>query len=457
MALGLRERRLAVGVVGTVVSWACVSSLALAEPGEHIKLGESAVLEPSVGVGVEFRSNAFLSVGAAQSDAPADAAVPAFNFLFTPALALRVTTPKVNFDLDGRYELRKYFEEDVASRLDRFTDFNIGSRLDILPKGVVGLVVREKAVLRNRASDNRFFDNALLSQFRNDLGAELMIRPGPEFDIGLGVDWGYHNYRVPRADGPEGLNNRNTAAPRLDINWRFFPRTAFVVEATYLAHRWQTNWIPTNQSGSGGRTYGQFLAMPDSDHVKVMSGIRGRLTPYLVLVATVGYGGGFYNDASVVDEAEADGTAGNESDPETAGFGADVSATDGILVMLRSEFDFGFTDKRTFGQQFTLMYRKDFQDSFFTNYVHQHHFLAQLESRFGRHFGTQVAGSVRIENYEGEVTRRDIFLGVDGDFLITPLPWMGIDLGVSWVQRASSQTEIQYDNVTARLMLEFSY
>jgi hypothetical protein len=441
----------------SALSWLVASSLALAEPGEHIKIGEIGTFEPAIGVGVEFRSNAFLSVGAAQSSRPADAAVPAFNFLFTPSFALHLATPKVNFDMDGRYELRKYFGEDLASRLDRFSDFNAGARLSVLPKGVVGFALREKAALRNRASDNRFFDNALLSQFRNDLGGDLIFRPGPEFDIALGVDWGYHDYRVPRSNGPEGLNNRNTAAPRLELNWRFFPRTAFVVDATYQAHRWQSNWIPTNQNEEADRTYGRFLAMPDSDHVKVMSGIRGRLTPNFVLVAMVGYGGGFYNEASVIDQATAEGTTGAESDAEAAGFGTNVSATDGILVLLRSEVDYGYHDRKKFGVKFGVQYRKDFQDSFFTNYIHQHHISLDAHALLGRYVSLDGRAGVRVENYEGEVTRRDIFWNIDGDVVFHPTAWFDIDAGVGWVQRASSQTEIQYDNVSANVTMTFSY
>jgi hypothetical protein len=34
---------------------------------------------------------------------------------------------------------------------------------------------------------------------------------------------------------------------------------------------------------------------------------------------------------------------------------------------------------------------------------------------------------------------------------------MGIRLGGFWVQRASSQRDVQYDNIQAHLLLRFSY
>ena len=435
-----------------------MSSVAVAEPGEHIRVGDSATIAPSLALGLVFESNPYLSVGSAQSNLPRDAAIPSFSLMVSPALGIKVDTPKVRFGFDGLYKLQKYFDADVAGNLDRFSDFKVRSKLDVLPKSAFGLQIRENATFVNRGSDNRFFDNSLLSQFRNDLGGSVMIRPGPEFDVELGVDWGYHNFRVPGADGQRGLNNRNSYTPKLGLSWRFFPRTAFVVEATYAANRWASSLLAKGTTtDTSGRISGNYLAMPNSDHVKGMTGIRGRLTKHLVLIAMVGYGGGFYDVDSVSEDAQGQPDTDADLDPASQGYGQNVSALDGILGVVRAEVDLGYSATKPLGAKITALYRKDFQDSFFTNYVHQHHVSLGVDSRLGRFVGLGGGFGVRLEDYVGEIDRRDVFLRIDGDLALTPLDWLGIDMGVSWVQRASGHTEIQYDNTTARVMLNFSY
>jgi hypothetical protein len=458
MVPGLIERcHKKVGYAAIAVGLA-LSSVAYAEPGEHIRIGDSTTITPELAFGLVFESNPYLAIGQAQSSSPQDAAIPSFSFRVEPALGIDVDTPKLRFGFDGEYRLQKYFDADVAENLDRFSDFSIKSRIDALPEAALGFRVRESAVFVNRASDNRFFDNSLLSQFRNDLGAGFVIRPGPEFDIELGVDWGYHNFRVPGADGQRGLNNRNSYTPKLGLSWRFFPRTAFVVEASYAANRWSSSLLPKGTTtDTAGRISGDYLAIPNSDYVKGMTGIRGRLTKHLVLVAMVGYGGGFYDVDSVAEDAEGQSGTAGDTDPTTQGYDQNVSSLDGILGLVRAEIDLGYTATKPLGAKITAMYRKDFQDSFFTNYVHQHHIRLGVDSRLGRFVGLGGGFGVRLEDYSGEVERRDVFLKIDGGLLLTPLQWLGIDLGASWVQRASGHTEIQYDNTSARLMLNFSY
>jgi len=455
MRVGVWARAAALWVWGMTAS---------AAPGDHIRVGDYTTIAPELETGVEFRTNSFLSVGALQSTLRRDRAVPSFNYVLSPSLDVRVDHPKVRFDVGGTYELRKFFDADLASRLDRFSDFTANVKLDVLPKGVFGFRIMDNAVRRNRVSDNPFRPSSLLSQIRNDLSGFLTVRPGPDLDLEIGGGWAFHNYRVPQAAGQSDLNTRNTRQAFVNVRWRFFPSTSFVIEGQYHKNLWRTNWIPTGQTvteedlGNGAvRTYGEFLAMPDSDMAKIMSGLRGRITRNLVMTSMIGWGLARYDVESVNEESAEDRGFGAEANPALAGFDQNLKGIQGLLVLLKADLDFGYAAERTFGQRLTLMYRKDFQDSFFTNFVHQNHLRVDLGSRWGRFLRTEAGFGPRFEEYVGEVDRNDIFLQADLDLEVLPTKWMGIRLGGMWVQRASSQREVQYDNLQAHFLLRFSY
>lgn len=421
-------------------------------PGDHIQAGP-AEITPEITAGVEAWSNAYRANPGRQ--------LPGFTFTLVPRLKVELKHPKVNWDFDGRYELRKFFDQALAEDLDQFSNFGIKTRLQVLPQGVFGFTISESARLQARSTDQAFRNNALISQLRNDLGLTLDIRPGPEFLIQPGVSWGWHNYTIPGASAGANLGTRNTISPGLGLAWNFFPSTAFIVEGRGELNRWGSNWVPTDLSTNNAAfpvgSQGEFRALPDSDFLKVVTGVRGRFTKHLTLVATVGYGFGFYLPDSVADESAANPGAGNEADPAIAGFDQNVSATDAILVTIRPTVDLGYTEQRTFGQRIVFGYRKDFIDSFFTNYLHQHVLELGLSSRWGRFVGTNLGGQVGFENYYGEIDRTDIFPQAHLDLDILPTKFLLLRLGVRWQHRFSDDTTVEYDNVVGVFQIRFQY
>lgn len=449
---------------GAAVAWWLTAGLvfpfvAAAAPGDHIQVGEHTVITPEVSTGVEWRSNSYLSVGPAGSTFRRDQAVSSFNFMLRPRLGIQTQTRNVRFDFDGSYELRKWFDPDLAANLDRFTDFNVNVRLDALTSSVVGFTVRNNAAIRNRDSDNPGLGNSLITQTRNDFAGLLTFRAGPEFSVDAGVGWAWHNFRVPGADAQRNLNTRNAIEPQVALNWRFFPSTAYIFEASYQINQWGQNWIPAddNVDPLNDRITGSFLAKPNSGHFKAVTGLRGRFTDDIVASIVAGWGFARYNTQSVIDEAAAAPGIGNEADPAVSNYGANIRGIDGLLVTLRGSFDLGFEDERTFGQRILLLYRKDFQDSFFTNYVAQNHLRVDLHSRWGRYLNTALAFGPRFEEYEGEVNRRDVFLRADAAFRFTPTRYLELELAGAWTQRASSHKEVEYDNFQARFIAMFRY
>lgn len=439
-----------------------IGSTAWAAPGEHVRIGENAELTPELGVGVEFQSNVFLSVGESQTGQATDRVQPAVSFRLSPKLGINADTPDVLFGFDGQYDLRKFFDPEVATRRDRFNDFRAKLSIDALRTRVVGFRISDLATLRNQPSDNTGARSALISQFRNDLRGFLVARIGPEISIDAGAGWAYDTYRVPGVDTTVPLNNRHTFGPELNFKWLFFPRTAFVVEASYQFNRWGTNWLPTaatmaNDGSATVGTFGEYLAVPDSEQLKAMTGMRGRITERLVVNAMLGYGFILYDEASVTEEAASDPGLGNEADPVAAGFGVDANGLYGLLAMARVDYDLGFQDQRRFGQLISVQYRKDLVDSFFTNFNAYHHVTGGLQSRWGRMVTSNVMFGARFEDYVGEVDRRDIFLRADLNVNVQPLAWFGVDLNSSWSQRASSEPGVQYDNFVVNLLGTFSY
>lgn len=434
---GHRRLALCAGLSSSAVAWA--------GPGDHIQVG-AAEITPSVTVGVEGRTNAYLS-----ESRP----VAAFDFVFSPGLRVTVDAPKVYFLFDARYELRKYFDADVADDLDQFSNFQGQLRLDLFPEAVVGFSIRDQASLRNRANDQAFRDNALISQVRNDLGAGIPIRVG---DVALepGFDWAYQVYRIPGSGDQVDFNNRHAYGPTLDLQWRFFPNTSFFVQGRVDFNRWGENWLSTGGPAAGAGTtfdYGQFFAKPDSLIFKASTGVRGRITRHFLIDLELGYGYGDYDEQSVIEAS----SGGTEADPVAQRFGTDVSATDAILAFVRPRFDLGWSEEARFGQQISVFYRKDFQDSFVTNYVHAHGVGASLESRWGKFVSTRLSGGARFESYVGEIQREDVFPGFDGAIVFLPIRALPIELGVSYQNRISNDATVQYDNVVGRVMVSFVY
>lgn len=425
---------------------------ASAGAGDHIRLGATTIA-PELGLGVEFRSNVYRAVGEAQTGDEADRVQPGANFRLSPALKIETKAPAVEFDFNGRYDLRKYMTPG-HSNLDRYTDFGTGVGVSILPGGPFGINIRDDAAIRNFESDTPTLDSALITMIRNRLSGGAVVRVGPGISLTAGGSWQYNDYRVPGTVGEARqaqINTRHIYGPTWEARWLFFPRTALIVEGEYQLSRWRDNWVVAagNQNGPG---LGQFLAVPDSNQFRIKGGLRGRITRGLVLSIMAGYGSANYLEDSVTDAAAANPSDNpNEANPSVVGFDQDLPGIDRLLIEVGGSYDFGF------GQRLSLNYNKDFVDSYFTNYESFHAVGIRLDSDFGKRVSTQVSFSAQFEEFGGEVQRSDVFLragaGITGRFA----DWTWLTLDGSWVQRASSLADIQYDDVNVSLMANFTY
>ncbi len=425
-----------------------MSGIALAAPGDHIKAGD-ALITPQIDVGVEYRTNAY------QTQDPA-LNIPVTNLRVAPALTISANTPTTEFQLNGMSELRyvvstsgRYGLVDGRDRrvnLDRFNDFNVSTGLRLNKGAPLSFNLSDNIGLRNnpaQAGGARGTGSAYHSQLRNDLRGAAVLRTGPAVDATLTGMWAWDNFLVAGTseNGYRGFNRRHTVGSILEGKWTFFPRTAVVADVGYYYHGWAQNVVATPQPAPyTGEDLGETLVLPDSHFLKARAGLRGRITPKLVVIGTVGVGDAWYfaNAAAI---ASADGDE----------WEANPALIQGLLATVQARYDLSP------GNRITAGYQKDFEDSWFTNYMAYNSLYATLENRFGPRFGTTLSFDTRFESYVGEVTREDILVRGKGDISYGILDFASVSGGVWWTRRVSDRAIMEYDDVNVHALLNFTY
>jgi len=221
----------------------------------------------------------------------------------------------------------------------------------------------------------------------------------------------------------------------LKSEWKFLPRTSLILDGDVTRFDWQQNAV------SGG---GNTVQLPDSTHFRIMSGLRGRLTERVVVVAQLGYGSASYGPSA----------ARGAACPTQPVFGVQ-SKPAGLQPLLGvAQVVYAFDE----GRKVTLGYRKDFDDVFFSNFMAYHRVYGTLSSDFGTRVSTGATASIRQESYRGEVSRNDVFLDLGGHASYQIREWVSATGGVGYQQRLSAATpNVQYNDIQPRLLMTFSY
>ena len=404
------------------------SGAAVADPGDHIRIGD-ATITPSLALGLEYRTNPL------RLEANA---VDGVNMRITPRLEALLESREVDFQLGGEYNVIKFFSERLVA-LDRFNQFNIDASLDVLKDQVIGFRFSDQVGLDNNTSGSLL--GSYHTQFRNRFDGMGVVRVGPTLSFTLGGFYKIDSYRVPQVGSSLDLrpyNYKDSYGPTWSADWTFFPRTAVVYEGSYSLQRWGANCLAT---GNPNRPP---VALPDNNHLKMQAGLRGRITERMTLVVTGGYGAGNYLEDSV-----------ENCEPANAGaYAQDVKGIDHLLMTSQLQYDFGV------GQRVAVGYRKDFVDSWFTNYTGINELYGTYTGRIGSRIGLSAGTRVRFENHFGQVTRADIRLGADGDVTYNFQDYASVTTGVSWIQRSTAQpadASVEFDDVNIHLLGTFTY
>jgi hypothetical protein len=427
---------------GIIISIGCIAtfSVAAASPGDHIRPSESTVITPSVGLGFDYRTNVYRT-----EIAP----TPAGSLALRPALDIGVQTDQVQWKLGGSWVGRKFLfvgsneqgsEIDAAQRvanLDRFNQFTAGTTLDVFPNEPVGIVLDERATLRNNNADADYAQGPFTTQIRNRIMGGLRASPGPALDIQLGGHHAFDEFLTPAVDGQQSFNTRNTFGPQLDVKWRFFPRTALTLNAEYSAVRWRDSVVSTDSGDALGTFQGE-VALPNSTQLKARVGIEGQFTEKLYWDLLAGYGTAIYDENSA-ETVKIDGAVG-----------ADLAGLEGLLLATEAKYAFVEQAKIKVG------YRKDFVDSFFTNYVAYHFVYTGLELELGPVVPSVTYGT-RFEAYRGDAIRDDILNRLNLGVAVNATDYIAVDLNTWWQQRASSDIAVEYDDWNVHVGATFTY
>ncbi|MEN0062917.1 MAG: hypothetical protein AAGA48_12255 [Myxococcota bacterium] len=410
------------------------SSVAWGAPGDHIRVG-AIELSPTLDLGSEYRTNVYRS----EQDP-----VPAANVNFAAGLGMAANGEDHRFEARGRWEIQKFFfvgTQQVGvprpsgqriGSLDRFDNGSASLAMESFKRNRVGFSIRDALTQRNTTADAEYADLPYTSHLRNDFAFDLRFSPSSALSITPNGTWSYDDFRIPRleAGGDRSLNQRHIYGPSLDLEWRFLPRTAVVLDADVTWQNWAENALDSNGDD-------EEIELPNSTFYKVRGGLDGQFTRRLFAQVLLGYGIGVYDGTS---QAASLGTSG----------------LDGLLFKFSLRYDLTQAVGDRPGSRLRAGYTKDFNDSFFSNYLALNAFNLEYTGRMGR-FEPSARYSIRFEKYNGELARNDVLnrfqLG-----LATPLgTWARLSVGGWWQQRASSVENVEYDDFHFQVLTSFAY
>lgn len=439
-----RTLQIAAGIVGTALGLS--GSAAYAVPGGHVHLG-NAVLIPDLDIGAEYHTNAFRS-----ESEPVGAA----NLRISPGFAVEAKGPQVRFAAQGEYKIRKYFQSQFVN-LDRYSDFSFSGQLHAREKQTVGFTGIWTADMHNLPVD-RGGIAPFSTRFRNHLSPAIVVRGGAVQFMGQ-LTWDFDDYQSAAGaqysttdPGVRGLNRRNTGRVDGELSWMFLPRTAFVLSAEYGYLFWEDNWLLAVNTSDGTPVIdlGGHLALPNSTEYRLQAGFRGRITNRLVLSLQGGYGRAIYDEESVLRDASDEG--GEETAYEDGdAFTVDVTGSQRYVGSAQLIYEVA-TDSF-----FTLGVTRNFQDSWFSNFLHYNHVYANFSARMGPHLGAKLGFSGRQESYFGEISRSDVMLRTSGDVSYYLDKWASLTVGAAWDERASDQATAEYDDVMVFVYTTWTY
>jgi len=444
-------RALTPGLVLVGLAGALTGDVAWADPGDHIRVGEAEIV-PSLFMGVDWHSNVYRTAGEQGGEAEP---IGGASGRVGPKLALELDGSDAEFKLWGAYQLRKFFNPNQAN-LDVFNETDVGLDLNLLPNAVVGFKTRDSYRITNYPTESTGAEDALLQRRVADVSGDLAVHPSAALNVDLGGFFNFTDYVGPTSLVNPRINSSQSYGPSLDLQWAFFPKTALIADFDLAFTRWENNILFDTGDVAGPEDLGLISAVPDSSTWKLETGLRGRFTQRLVLNFLVGYGMSTYDEASVTgDEAVGQVTDASELDAAAAGFDQDAFGLDTLLLNFSAQW------RPREDHEVVLGYSKNFEDSWFTNYVAYHYVFSRYGLLIAKQVGLAAELGYRYEKYVGEVNRLDHFVRAKGGVSYITTDWMKASIDVGWMRRASADevavSTIEYDDVSVTGKLTFTY
>jgi len=355
-----------------------------ADDGRHVIETAGSAVVPSVDVDAGYHSNIW--------HAPTGA-VGAPHLHIGPSLDAQLRREDWSLDLDADYDLRLYTPGSALFQHSRWLDGAVQLDLDAREGRPVGFELNADA----QVDDPQ--EVPAHTRLRGALDPTAVFRPASAIELRLGGTIGGEEHR-----GPYDLSSTSALGPRLELGptweakWRFFPRTAVIIQGGYLLNQ---------RVGSTGTLF------------DIMGGARGRLTPRLSAELLAGYGSARINGVPL------------------------LGGVQRLLIHARID-----ADLRT--GQASLAYRKDHADPHITELVSFHRVEGRVAMQPWGRLGWELAASGAGEVYLGTVTRADLVAKVQPGLTWLASPRVALNAGGGWVMRASSDPSASFSDLELR-------
>lgn len=416
---------------------------AYAGAGDHVALGSNGSFAPSIGAAFDYRTNVYRS----EVDPS-----PAGSFALIPGFDLTAGSNDHALKLHGDWTARKFVfvgvpegeEADVegvsrATTLDQFNQFGAVLGAELFQQDSIGLTLNNQARLVNNSADADFSQTPFVTQLRNALDGGLRFRPGDVLTLSTLGQFTYDQFSVPAVDGQSTYNSRLVYGPELSVNYSFLPKTSFILSGEYNLHRWDQTAVAVEDGQTIGQLQGE-LGLPDSNHLKVRTGLQGAVTEKVRLDLLLGYGSALYlGDDSGVTKVD-------------AGLSSGPTGLERFLVATRLDVEIASP-----GTGVGIFYLRDFMDSFFTNYVAYQEVGASAQAMVADRLQPSLKFTARPETYVGDLSRSDVLLRLSNNYRVVLADYASMDAGFGWQQRASSDILVEYDDWNVRVAANFVY
>lgn len=229
---------------------------------------------PEVAIEGRWDSNVF-------SVADNDVNEPQSTALLRVLPSLRIDNPeydviRLHFGVIG--DIRQYFADDPAIEAQPQFGVSADLGLELFPKAVASFKIFDS--FRDTLDAPNFSITDSFQRLSNKAGARLSVHPGGTeqrraLDISAQYAYGFDKF----VDFEQF--DKQSHEVNLLGSWKFYPKTALVIDATVAFNRWD------DPNPDVGRT--------DSMPLRARAGVTGFITRSIAGTVRVGYGQGFYD------------------------------------------------------------------------------------------------------------------------------------------------------------------
>lgn len=421
---------------------------AWAEAGDHVHLGQSELI-PSVQLATEYQTNPYLEEGT--SGDPLD---PGASLKIRPGLQINYSTNDIKFNGGFGWGMRQYLTPGLSG-LNYYTDFDTLINLTALPEANIGFKLTEDVRNRARAADVGNEEKlaeadvvgateANLRRFTNETLALVAWHPGGALTADVGGHVLFDRYTFPYDSVPEGqplASQKVGFGPDVEVQWRFFPKTSLVVDAQLEKFNWTPN---VRTSGADGD---KVSGKADGLQVQGTLGVRGRVTEKVTVNVMGGYGHITYNEDSVSSNPSAGSL-------DITAVGQDLKGLDGLIAVGEGSYS------PSENHSLTLGVRKEFADSYFTNYLDYLNLYGRYQGKFFDRLGVVGEVAFRMEDYVGTTNREDNFARARLDLAYRTTTFLDLGAGVIYTGRTNTDGTnpgIDYKNTLLVLGATLTY